>query len=110
LLWESFAFSRLHTFAVLGLEAVHGNAEALSSRKGYKQGGFLKFRIMTGRSYFQARNDGIVSHQELFCKTISNTNQAYNYSLACHFDMPEHGICIKKLIQKCKIPVNLCTR
>jgi hypothetical protein len=68
LLWESFAFSRLETFAVLGLEVVHGDAEALSSRRGYKQGGFLQFRIMTGGSYFQAVNDGIVSHQELVCK------------------------------------------
>jgi hypothetical protein len=36
LLWESFAFSRLKTFAVLGLGVVHGDADALSSRKGYK--------------------------------------------------------------------------
>jgi len=53
----SFALSRLQTFAVLGLEAVHGDAEALSSRKGYKQQGFLQFTIMMGRSYFQARNE-----------------------------------------------------
>jgi len=55
---------------------------------------------LTGRSYFQAVNYGIESHQELVCKIISNTNQSYKYSLAYHFDMPEHGICIKKLIQK----------
>jgi hypothetical protein len=50
---------------VLGLEALHHDAEALSKRKGHKQGGFLQFRIMTGRLYFQGRNDGIGSPWEL---------------------------------------------
>jgi hypothetical protein len=61
LLRESVAFSRLQTIVVLGLEALDHDAESLSKRKGYNQGGILQFRIMTGRSYFQGRNDGIVS-------------------------------------------------
>jgi hypothetical protein len=46
---------------VLGLEVLHHDAEALSKRKGYNQSGILQFRIMTGRLYFQGRNDRIVS-------------------------------------------------